>query len=78
MDILTLKSDNEIYQGQVNNNIKTGYGKLWNNEYSYYGNFNNDKFDGKGLLEYNNDKLFKKYDGAKIIFWDPEINFGVS
>ena len=39
MDILTLKSDNEIYQGQVNNNIKTGYGKLCNNEYSYYGNF---------------------------------------
>ena len=63
MDILTLKSDNEIYQGQVNNNIKTGYGKLWNNEYSYYGNFKNNKFEGYGILEYYKNDLFKEYKG---------------
>ena len=63
MSIITIRNNDEIYQGEVLNNMKKGYGKLWNNEYSYYGNFNNDKFDGKGLLEYNNDKLFKKYDG---------------
>ena len=39
MDILSLKTNNEIYQGQVINNIKTGYGKLWNSDYSYYGKF---------------------------------------
>ena len=64
MDILTLKSDNEIYQGQVNNNIKTGYGKLWNNEYSYYGNFKNNKFEGYGVLEYYKNDLFKEYKGG--------------
>ena len=63
MDILTLKTDNEIYQGQVINNIKSGYGKLWNKEYSYYGNFKNDKFEGYGILEYNNHELFKEYKG---------------
>ena len=64
MDILTLKSDNEIYQGQVNNNIKTGYGKLWSNEYSYYGNFKNNKFEGYGILEYYKNDLFKEYKGG--------------
>ena len=63
MSIITIRNNDEIYQGEVLNDMKKGYGKLWNNEYSYYGNFNNDKFDGKGLLEYNNHKLFKKYDG---------------
>ena len=64
MDILTLKSDNEIYQGQVNNTLKTGYGKLWSNEYSYYGNFKNNKFEGYGVLEYYKNDLLKEYKGG--------------
>lgn len=63
MVILTLKNKYEIYQGDVLDDIKTGYGKLWSKEYSYYGNFRNNKFEGEGLLEYNSDKLYKMYIG---------------
>ena len=63
MEILTLRNNDEIYQGEVLNNIRTGYGKLWNKDFNYYGNFENNKFEGKGILEYNNNKFFKKYTG---------------
>lgn len=64
MDILTLKSDNEIYQGQVLDNIKSGYGRLWNKEYNYYGYFKDNTFEGEGMIEYNNNTLFKEYKGG--------------
>ena len=41
-------------------NIKNGYGKLWNKEYNYYGYFKDDKFEGDGLLEYNNSTILGK------------------
>ena len=63
MEIITIKNDNEIFQGQVLDNIKMGYGKLWSNKFNYYGNFKNDKFDGKGILEYNSDEVFKEFIG---------------
>ena len=68
MVILTLKSDNEIYQGQVLDNIKSGYGRLWNKEYNYYGYFKDNTFEGEGMIEYNNNTLFKEYKGGfKIV-----------
>ena len=63
MNILTIKKDNEIYQGQVIENKKSGYGKLWNIEYNYYGYFMNDQFEGYGILEYNKSELLKEYKG---------------
>ena len=63
MVILTLRNNDEIYQGEVLDDTKTGYGKLWCKKYSYYGDFKNNSFDGKGLLEYNCDILLLKYIG---------------
>lgn len=64
MVVLTIKNEEGVYQGEVLDNIKNGYGKLWNKEYNYYGNFKNNKFEGEGLLEYNNNKLYKNYYGG--------------
>jgi antitoxin component YwqK of YwqJK toxin-antitoxin module len=63
IEIKTIRENDKIYQGEVLDNIKNGYGKLWTKEFNYYGNFKNNKFDGEGLLEYNKDCLFKNYNG---------------
>ena len=56
-----------IYQGETVNNLPEGYGKLYTNEYKYYGHFINGLFDGEGIIEYiyintktNNIELDKK------------------
>ena len=42
-----------IYMGEVNDNKQMhGYGKLWNEIYSYHGNFKNNKLQGQGTLKY--------------------------
>jgi antitoxin component YwqK of YwqJK toxin-antitoxin module len=57
-DHITLKYKDEddydyIYQGEVNeSNELHGYGKLWNNDYSYHGYFKNNKLCGKGTLSF--------------------------
>lgn len=61
--ISTIRDDTSIYQGEILDGKKNGYGKLWSKEFSYYGNFKNNKFEGEGLLEYNNNELFKNYKG---------------
>jgi antitoxin component YwqK of YwqJK toxin-antitoxin module len=53
-------SSEYIYQGQVDENNKLdGYGKLWNQDYSYHGNFKDNKMNGEGILTYthNNNEL---------------------
>ena len=48
------KNNNKyIYMGEVNENKQMhGYGKLWNEIYSYHGNFINNKLNGEGILKY--------------------------
>ena len=42
-----------FYQGEVDiNNKFNGYGKLWNQDYSYHGYFSENNLDGKGVLSY--------------------------
>ena len=46
-------SSKNIYIGEVNNNKEmNGYGKLWNDFYSYHGYFKNNKLHGEGILKY--------------------------
>jgi|SaaInlStandDraft_6_1057023.scaffolds.fasta_scaffold03613_4 antitoxin component YwqK of YwqJK toxin-antitoxin module len=64
-DFSTIKYTDEdlseyIYQGKVDLNDKfNGYGKLWNQDYSYHGNFIDNKMEGDGILTYikTNEKL---------------------
>ena len=42
-----------FYQGEVDNNDRFhGYGKLWNQDYSYHGYFSENYLDGEGVLTY--------------------------
>ena len=44
---------NYMYQGEVNkDNNMHGYGKLWNNNYSYHGYFKNNELSGEGIITY--------------------------
>tara|TARA_Y100000741_G_scaffold336681_1_gene295464 strand:- start:214 stop:765 length:552 start_codon:yes stop_codon:yes gene_type:complete len=53
---------NEKYIGNLENNIRTGYGKLYNNDILVYeGEWINNKYDGKGRLYFKNGNV--KYDG---------------
>jgi len=46
-------SNEHFYQGEVDiNNKFNGYGKLWNQDYSYHGYFSENYLDGKGVLSY--------------------------
>ena len=46
-------SSKYIYMGEVNENKEMhGYGKLWNDIYSYHGNFKNNMLNGEGILKY--------------------------
>lgn len=52
------------YIGEVNaNNQMNGYGKLWNEDYSFHGNFKDNKISGKGILKYTgkHDDLNKNF-----------------
>ncbi len=57
-DFTTIKYTDEdtseyIYQGKVDiNNQFDGYGKLWNQDYSYHGNFKDNRMEGDGILTY--------------------------
>jgi len=42
-----------IYQGNIKNNLPNDYGKLFTDEYNYYGYFKDGLFNGYGLIEYN-------------------------
>lgn len=42
-----------FYQGEVDNKDRfNGYGKLWNQDYSYHGNFSDNNLNGDGILTY--------------------------
>jgi len=56
---------NSIYIGEYVNGKINGYGKYFNDNISYHGNWKNNLFDGNGYLEYlnKNDNNIKKYIG---------------
>ena len=56
------KLENGIYEGELINNIKEGHGNLtFNNGEFYIGYFKNNKFNRKGVLFYDKNKI--KYEG---------------
>ena len=56
------KLENGTYEGELINNIKEGNGKfIYNDGEFYIGQFKNNKFNGKGVIFYDKNKI--KYEG---------------
>jgi hypothetical protein len=51
-------SDGTITEGQFVGFVIQGIGKRVNGEYEYVGNFENDKFNGKGIIKYKEESKF--------------------
>ena len=61
------KNGKNLYFGEFRDSIKHGKGELFTENYHYRGNFNNGKFDGKGIVDIYNEGI---YEGT---FHDGEI-----
>ena len=60
--IIIKKYDNGIYEGGFKDNMKEGLGKfIFKNEEYFIGQFERDKFNGKGIIFYKNNKI--KFEG---------------
>ena len=47
-----------IYQGETNDGVRNGYGKYWNNTFSYKGTWKNDLPNGNGIYTFNKNKKY--------------------
>jgi hypothetical protein len=66
--------NNTIYQGEIENGKRNGYGKYWNNKFSYIGMWKDDLPNGHGLYTC----IKKTYMfGNDIISYDGEWNQGI-
>ena len=62
-----------IYIGEVNKDKEMhGYGKLFNEIYSYHGNFKNNKLDGEGIMNYIGN--LKNLDSSFVIYYKGNFN----
>ena len=69
--------DNYVYNGNIINGIKNGYGELKMKDGTIYkGEFKEDKFDGKGKIIFSNGREYEgefknnKMDGDGVFIWE--------